>query len=212
MIEANPKPAGRPKDQEKRAAILSAAKSLFLEHGFDRLSMDTLADRAGVSKLTVYSHFESKQALFKAVVIAKCEEFFHIENFDHMAERGAETALSEIAENFLRLILNPDVVALMRLLHGAAAQDQQLHELFYEAGPMRTKAAFTRLLKRLVASGELEIENTERACGHFFALLKGGDPVFRCELGLQRQPSPHVMRQHAQDCVRTFLRAFQRRR
>ena len=70
------KPAspGRPKDLGKRAAILEAAKRLFSDQGFDGASMDQIAAEAGVSKLTVYSHFGDKEALFSAAVRAKCEE------------------------------------------------------------------------------------------------------------------------------------------
>ena len=65
---------GRPKDLEKRAAILEAGKRLFPRHGFDGTSMDAIAAEAGVSKLTVYSHFNDKETLFKSVIEAKCEE------------------------------------------------------------------------------------------------------------------------------------------
>ncbi|MFQ6200362.1 TetR/AcrR family transcriptional regulator, partial [Streptomyces sp. NPDC000405] len=42
---------------QKRSAILGAARELFLQHGVDRVNMDTVAAQAGVSKATVYSHF-----------------------------------------------------------------------------------------------------------------------------------------------------------
>ena len=57
---------GRPKDLEKRAAILQAAKQLFTTQGFDGTSMDAIAGLAGVSKLTVYSHYRDKERLFVA--------------------------------------------------------------------------------------------------------------------------------------------------
>src|SRR3978361_1733983 len=65
---------GRPKDLEKRAAILDAAKRLFPHSGFDGTSMDAIAADAGVSKLTVYSHFTDKETLFVAAILARCEE------------------------------------------------------------------------------------------------------------------------------------------
>lgn len=52
---------------EKRAAILTAARDLFLTDGFDRSSVDAVAARAGVSKRTVYDYFGDKQALLQAV-------------------------------------------------------------------------------------------------------------------------------------------------
>ena len=69
----NPGP-GRPKDLEKRAAILEAAMALFPERGYEGVSMDAIAQQAGVSKLTVYNHFADKEALFAAAVITCCEQ------------------------------------------------------------------------------------------------------------------------------------------
>lgn len=53
---------------QKRAAILTAARELFLSDGFDRSSVDAVAARAGVSKRTVYDYFGDKQTLLQAVV------------------------------------------------------------------------------------------------------------------------------------------------
>jgi TetR/AcrR family transcriptional repressor of mexJK operon len=69
-----PNGPGRPKDLAKRQAILDAAKTLFLTKGYANTSMDAVATQAGVSKLTVYSHFNDKETLFSAAVVAKCEE------------------------------------------------------------------------------------------------------------------------------------------
>ncbi|MWA15501.1 TetR/AcrR family transcriptional regulator [Streptomyces sp. BA2] len=52
----------------KRAAILSAARELFLADGFDRTSVDAIAGRAEVSKRTVYDYFGDKQTLLQAAV------------------------------------------------------------------------------------------------------------------------------------------------
>ena len=73
LPDIKPSP-GRPKDMEKRAAVLEAAKNLFVSRGFEGTSMDAVAAEAGVSKLTVYSHFGDKDTLFKAAVQSKCEQ------------------------------------------------------------------------------------------------------------------------------------------
>ncbi|MHC8420681.1 TetR/AcrR family transcriptional regulator [Streptomyces sp. NB004] len=52
----------------KRAAILAAARELFLANGFDRSSVDAVAARAEVSKRTVYDYFGDKRTLLQAVV------------------------------------------------------------------------------------------------------------------------------------------------
>jgi AcrR family transcriptional regulator len=51
-----------------REHILWTAKDVFLEMGFERASMDTVASRAQTSKRSLYAHFESKEKLFLAVI------------------------------------------------------------------------------------------------------------------------------------------------
>jgi AcrR family transcriptional regulator len=53
---------------ELREHILLTAKDVFIEMGFERTSMDVVAERAATSKRSLYAHFESKDKLFLAVV------------------------------------------------------------------------------------------------------------------------------------------------
>jgi AcrR family transcriptional regulator len=52
----------------RRAQLIEAAASAFVEGGFDGTSMEMVAERAGVTRLIVYRHFESKHALYCAVL------------------------------------------------------------------------------------------------------------------------------------------------
>jgi AcrR family transcriptional regulator len=54
--------------ERRRPQILDAALELFLEHGYEGTSMQALADRAGVTKPVIYSAFDSKDALFRALL------------------------------------------------------------------------------------------------------------------------------------------------
>ncbi|SEP01837.1 TetR/AcrR family transcriptional regulator [Actinacidiphila rubida] len=64
-----PKPRGEQRrGEELRRHILFVAKDVFLESGYERASMDTVAARAGTSKRSLYAHFESKDRLFLAVL------------------------------------------------------------------------------------------------------------------------------------------------
>jgi AcrR family transcriptional regulator len=53
---------------ERRAAILRAAASAFVHEGFAATSMEDVAGAAGVTRLIVYRHFPSKEALYEAVL------------------------------------------------------------------------------------------------------------------------------------------------
>ena len=52
--------------------ILDAALALFLEFGLRRTTMDDVAKRAGIGRITVYRHYEDKNTLFQAVVMREC--------------------------------------------------------------------------------------------------------------------------------------------
>ncbi|WP_103666798.1 TetR/AcrR family transcriptional regulator [Pseudanabaena sp. BC1403] len=65
MASSNPSQPNRP---EKTAAILDGAMQIFLEQGYAGTTMDKVASAAGVSKPTVYNHFQDKEALFNALM------------------------------------------------------------------------------------------------------------------------------------------------
>lgn len=58
-----PPSRGRPRDERARVAILDTAADLMLEHGVDKVSMDAIAARAGVSKATIYRWWPTKESL-----------------------------------------------------------------------------------------------------------------------------------------------------
>jgi AcrR family transcriptional regulator len=68
-MAADPKRRGRPRSEKAREAILAAATDLLLQHGLDAVSMDELAEVAGVSKATIYRWWPSKQVLALDVLL-----------------------------------------------------------------------------------------------------------------------------------------------
>lgn len=164
---------GRPKDLEKRAAILDAAKVLFLENGFDGTSMDAIATHAGVSKLTVYSHFTDKECLFTEAVREKCAEQMPTELFDVDVGGSMRDRLIAIAQAFFALVTSEASISLHRLLTTGAGGSAKLAQKFWEAGPQALQGEFSNFLDREVAAGHLAIADVERASQQFFCLLKG---------------------------------------
>ncbi len=198
---------GRPKDLGKRDAILAAAKRLFASHGFDGISMDAIAQAAGVSKLTVYSHFGDKDALFKAAVAAKCEEQMPAAMFRVPAGTPVRDALLAIARGFHGLIHSPESLSLHRMMIANAGQDAHLAELFFEAGPRLTLDGFERFLDQAIAAGQLDVPDPARASQHFFCLLKGiGHLKQLC--GCQKPVPRKEVAAHIDSVVDMFLRAY----
>jgi len=205
---APPKSAGpgRPKDLGKRAAILDAAKRMFIQHGFDGASMDQIAAAAGVSKLTVYSHFGDKEALFAAAVKSHCEQQLPSSLFERAPGTPLRERLLTVAHAFYAMITSPEAIAGHRMLCTPQLAGSPLSRLFWEAGPSRVHSEFAGLLQRRIAAGELEIADVPRAAGQFFALLKG-EPHAMLVFGCCELDAAGIER-HLAASVDLFLRAY----
>lgn len=201
---------GRPKDPGKRAAILEAAKRLFVSQGFERVSMDQIATEAGVSKLTVYSHFGDKESLFAEAVRAHCEQGMPTSLFVAEPETPVRERLTAIGKAFFEMIMTPEAIAGHRILCSPQVASSAMPAVFWEAGPQRVQQAFENLLQRRVASGELEIDDCRRAASQFFTLLKG-EPHAQAVFGFSCGGHVDTPEEHVGAVVDFFLRAYARR-
>ncbi|WAB97035.1 MULTISPECIES: TetR/AcrR family transcriptional regulator [Pseudomonas] len=199
---------GRPKDLAKREAILEAAKTLFLSLGYANTSMDAVAAAAGVSKLTVYSHFTDKQTLFCSAVMATCQIQLPDLLFEYPEGVALEEVLLTIARGFQALISSDEAVKLSRLIMAQGSQDPGFGEYFYEAGPKRVLAGMEGLLREVAERGLLRIDNPLRAAEHFFCLVKGA-PDYRLLLGCAGPLEGAEAEAHVREVVGVFIRAFQ---
>ena len=197
---------GRPKDLGKRAAILKAAKQLFAREGFNGVSMDQIAAEAGVSKLTVYSHFGDKGNLFSEAVRAHCEESIPAALFEADPAVPLRQRLTEIGHAFVAMVMTPDAIAAHRILCAPQVAGSGLAERLWAAGPQPLQASFTALLERRIRAGELEIPDPPRAASHFFSLLKG-EPHAQAVCGLPCGDADAVQA-HVASVVDLFLRAY----
>lgn len=207
MIKTKPRTKGRPKDPEKRANILDVAGRLFLEQGYERTSVDTIAGQAGVSKYTVYSHFKGKEGLFKCLVTDKCQEYAAGRKLDALRQLPMEEALTRLAEGYVALSLDPDVLAFQRLMITDSTNNPELMAMFYESGPRTTMQGVADLLAEFDRQGLLRIEDSWRAADHLLAMLRGL-LHWKALLNVDPAPKKRQIRTHIQDCVAVFLRAY----
>lgn len=206
----SPHPAtpGRPKDLAKRQAILDAAKCLFLQLGYEGSSMDTIALTAGVSKLTVYNHFNDKETLFIAAVENHCENQLPALDFDLKPDMAIETALARIALRFQSMIYSKEGLELHRLMCSMTQQNPTLVHKFFAAGPTRVLSHMTRLLEQAHAQHKLTIANSQQAAEHFLSLFCGHRHM-RVLLDIEAAPDALAQQTIAQDNIAFFIRAYQ---
>jgi len=208
--QTKPQGPGRPKDMEKRAAILEAAKALFIRNAFAGTSMDAVAAEAGVSKLTVYSHFGDKDNLFREVIRARIQDLMPEDTYQYVADEDIRLTLERIALHHVRLDCDVQNVGTFRAILSDCRQGNPRYgKLLWEEGPDRTNGLMKRLLQQAVDEGKLEIPNISRAAGQFISLIKGEmllRRMFGCEECAQSYAAE--LEQTARDGVDMFLRAY----
>ncbi|MCW8157169.1 TetR/AcrR family transcriptional regulator [Stutzerimonas stutzeri] len=209
MIEnhsASPGP-GRPKDPVKREAILAAAQVLFLGNGYEGSSMEAIAAEAGVSKLTLYSHFKDKEALFSAAVKATCETRLPRRLFQLDADCDIEEVLLAIGRAFNELVNSPESIGLHRVMVAMATQNPSLVKMFFDAGPQQLLSDLQQLFSSANTLRLLDIDDPLRAAEHFCSLIKGAQH-FRMLVGYAEAPTAEESNLHVRDVVTVFLRAY----
>ena len=158
--------------QRKRLDILAAARSEFLEAGFRDTSMDRVAQRAQVSKRTVYNHFPSKEALFTAIAVQFMEELRQAISVAYDSKRPLEDQLEEIAKREVAQITQPDYIAMFRVFLADAGSIQSvLKEVLEERDAAHDP--LESWIDAAHADGRLQVENSSLAAMQFNSLLKG---------------------------------------
>ena len=188
----------------KRDAIIEAATRVFLESGYGAASMDGIAAAAQVSKQTIYSHFEGKDALFGAIIREKCDQL--LETISRPASWGAEprAALGGVGRRFLTLVLSDEGMALFRAVVAESGRFPELAEAFYDSGPELAVANLAAYLGDRHAKGVLTVNRPERSAQLFFSLLRG-ELYLRRLLALDPEPPAEEVERAVEDAVAVFL-------
>jgi len=195
---------GRPKSSEKRQQILHHAGELFLLQGYDRTSMDAVAKQSGVSKQTVYSHFQNKDVLYNAVIETKCEEYRIEKAAICIDSNPLSDILYSIASSFIQLLNDKRVIAMYSVVIGESKNNLHLAQLFYDAGPLHSVNLVKDLLIKHPESRLLEC-NAKELSTDFFNLLKGNYHMLSM-LGLAYEQKPEDLEAYARRVVDKTLK------
>jgi TetR/AcrR family transcriptional regulator len=156
---ATPQPTRLPASTDAVERILTAAESLFAEHGFDAVSMNTIAEAAGVSKANVFHHFISKNDLYLAVLRNACRD--STQHLDDLGKDNDHETLAERLPQFARahlesLLEHAQVARLMlrELLSDNPRHGQELAEKVYGEKFSR----FVSILRAGQQAGELRTD------------------------------------------------------
>lgn len=197
---------GRPKSAAKAVAIREAAVKLFMRDGMERTSMDAVANAAGVSKQTVYSHFRSKDQLFRACVASKVE-LYELDASQLPADVDADTLLTHVGRQYLTLLSDPGVVRMFRLMVAEAETHPATVHSFHETGPVATRRNIGRLLALHLRDADGDPDFVERATDVFLSLVKS-HYFLELLLGTRAVMSPAERDAHIARCIEQFRRLY----
>ncbi|HEY4345606.1 MAG TPA: TetR/AcrR family transcriptional regulator [Parvibaculum sp.] len=155
----------------KRAAILKAARRIFLKCGYTRAGMTEIAGDADVSTATLYKHFGSKEELFAAVVTEAAR--FHRQEF------ATPPQYATLAEKFaasMRLVLlsyaQSDLHVLMRVVIAEVPFAPDVARSMYANMIDRWHKGVALLLDRLIEEGELRPHDTQLSSKFLAGMVK----------------------------------------
>jgi AcrR family transcriptional regulator len=148
------------------AELTAAALELFVERGYAATRLEDVARRAGVSKGTLYLYFDSKEALFKAVVREGLVPA--LERGERMLEahRGPAAALlRELMQGWWDLIGNTPFGGLPKLMFSECRNFPELGRFYYDEVISRGYRLIEEVVERGMRSGEfrrLEVDYATR--------------------------------------------------
>jgi AcrR family transcriptional regulator len=198
--------AGRPTREQaelRHEELLDRALELFLENGFELVTMEAIAAAVGMTKRTVYARYEDKSALFRAAVQRAIERWIvPIEDMRAAESDDFEATLVAIAEIRLRNAISPVGLRLQRIVNAESYRFPEIFDLAYEQGTRPTILYLADLLTRHAAGGGLVIENAEIAAATFLSMVIGG-PTRAIVLG--GTVNEAALEARIRICVRMFL-------
>jgi len=208
QVESPPR-RGRPRDPERLRRIVEAAHSHFNAHGLERASVDAIAADAGVSKMTIYSHFASKEGLFEAVIRDRTDRVMGgLAGVEALDPTQPQKALLTVGEQFLTLAREEEALGQFRSLYGAAGSQPEACRAFYRQGADRLIADLAAYLRRADAQGALHIRQPRQAADLFLAMFLGDGHI----RGLLKLDMPDARENRAllREAVRVFIAAYTR--
>ena len=200
-------PVREPEPASKRQRVLEAAADLFMANGYGAVSMDAIAQSAGVSKATLYAWFASKDRLFATIVGEACLATTVAEDIFPLEPNDIGAALRVIAERVLRFLLQPRTLAVSRIVMAEAARFPELGQAYFENGPQHFRGRLAAWFLVQTASGRLAIPDPALAADQFSALLRT-TMFMRATLALKPPASEADIEATVTATVDTFLRAF----
>ncbi len=170
--------AGRPTKQQAEARfeqLLDTALDLFLEHGYERATIEMIATQVSMTKRTVYAKFDDKAALFLASVSRAIERVMVPgQALDALEGDDLETALIAVARLRLRHLMTAEGLKLQRIVNTESYRFPAIMTESFERGAGPIVDFIARQLRRHALPGTAAYDRPELAAASFMSMVIGG--------------------------------------
>jgi AcrR family transcriptional regulator len=201
------RPRGRPplrSDEETKQIVLDAARHAFAVDGFAATSTEELARRAGISTKTLYRLFPAKAVLFEAMCADRLDRLLSAVDLQANDELDIETGLRAALLACADLALDPEVVALQRMVLQESAAFPDLAANFYKNGISRTATTLARWLRVQVRKKLIALDDVDEAAGILIGMIASA-PQRAAIYGGVPLPSRKDIERRARTCAALFL-------
>jgi TetR/AcrR family transcriptional repressor of mexJK operon len=201
------------RSERRRQAIIQAAAEVFLQHGYLGATTDEVAARASVSKQTLYKYFADKQHLFADTILDTT-----VQVVDGLSSAVASTlqdaqdvrqALRDVANGWVRGLLQPEVLRLRRLVIAEADRFPEVGRAWFDRGFDRALVILGEALRGLADRGLLHNLSDPTLAAYQFAGLVMYQPMNQVMFaGTDALPPTDKLNRIADSAVDMFLATY----
>ena len=164
MPDARKKALGRPRSRASHQAILKATLELLAEVGFEAMSIEAIATRAGVGKTTIYRRYSSKNELVADAIESIREEVL-------IPDTGALSSdMDALIENAEKITLTPLGRQAVAMIISSASSNPGFAQIYWEKYLQPRRQAFDIVIKRAKERNEVP---TDLDSGLVFDTMSG---------------------------------------
>lgn len=193
--------------RSRKDEILQAATRVFLASGFFAANIDEVAREAGVSKPTIYKHFESKEELFHDVVMAQSRRFTARLGSLHLQDLPPKQGLEQFALTYLTELLKPTVISLYRISMAEAQRFPVVAEVFFREACVPIRSVLVEFLRLQHKKGKLNVPDPEMAAEMFYGMLQ--KPLLYPVLqGMATSPTEEQIQTVVEEATRVMMSGY----
>lgn len=186
------KPPGRltSRGAARRNQIIGAATELFLDQGYEAVSVDEIIRVVGGSKTNLYKQFGDKQGLFGEIVSQMCGTFLgKLEQLD-VSSLKTPDGLRVLSSTLLAVLLDDRHIAFQRLMLAVSGRFPHLTRVWFADGPQKSRAMIATFIASKQKAGELRDGNPEVLATLFHDMIVSN--LMYLSLMGERTPRPEI--------------------